>query len=69
VLRICDRVDETWCRNCIAHGLSSGEGLIWNVRDPILKTVNGETQVIDEGITDKRLLVVEGEFANVLKVV
>src|SRR3954452_6401857 len=39
-------------------GLSSGEGLIWAVRDP---TDN------DPGVTDRRLLVVEPEFASVLK--
>lgn len=39
-------------------GLSSGEGLIWAVRDPADN---------DPGITDRRLLVVEPEFASVLK--
>jgi hypothetical protein len=39
-------------------GLSSGEGLIWAVRDP---TTN------DPGVTDRRLLVIEPEFASVLK--
>ena len=28
-------VEEEWCKNNIAHGLSSGEGLIWAVRDKI----------------------------------
>ena len=67
-------VDGTWCDENIAHGLSSGEGLIWAVRDPITKTVKNqktgeyEDEIVDAGIADKRLLVVEGEFANVLKV-
>jgi hypothetical protein len=39
-------------------GLSSGEGLIWAVRDP---TDN------DPGVKDRRLLVIEPEFASVLK--
>ena len=39
-------------------GLSSGEGLVWTVRDP-----NGP----DAGVTDKRLLVAEPEFVSVLK--
>lgn len=39
-------------------GLSSGEGLIWAVRDPTTQ---------DPGITDQRLLVAEPEFASVLK--
>jgi hypothetical protein len=42
----------------LSTGLSSGEGLIWSVRDP-----NGQ----DPGATDKRLLVIEPEFATVLK--
>jgi hypothetical protein len=42
----------------LTTGLSSGEGLIWAVRDP---------QDQDPGATDKRLLVVEPEFASVLK--
>src|SRR6266545_4261700 len=39
-------------------GLSSGEGLIWAVRDPTES---------DPGVSDRRLLVVEPEFASVLK--
>ncbi|MGH2862078.1 MAG: DUF3987 domain-containing protein [Solirubrobacteraceae bacterium] len=42
----------------ILTGLSSGEGLIWSVRDP-----TGQ----DPGITDQRLLVIEPEFAAVLR--
>jgi hypothetical protein len=42
----------------LTTGLSSGEGLIWAVRDP---------QGPDPGAVDKRLLVVEPEFASVLK--
>lgn len=58
-------------------GLSSGEGLIWCVRDPIYKKERkrgnlGDTLhevVVDEGVTDKRLLVFESEFASTLKVI
>jgi hypothetical protein len=42
----------------ILTGLSSGEGLIWAVRDPTAQ---------DPGISDQRLLVIEPEFASVLK--
>ncbi len=45
-------------------GIGSGEGVIYNVRDQILK---GE-KLIDEGETDKRLLLLESEFAQVLAV-
>ena len=66
-------VDEVWATARILSGLSSGEGLIWAVRDEILgygKGANGkgrEEQVIDPGVQDKRLLVVEGEFSRVLQ--
>lgn len=51
------------------EGLSSGEGLIYQVRDPIeKKNKKGKFEVVDEGVEDKRLLVTEGEFARVLKV-
>lgn len=60
----------------ILGGLSSGEGLIWAVRDPIERrepikekgVVTGyQTVVVDEGVADKRLLVVEPELARVLR--
>ena len=35
VLRIFERADAPWKQNCIGQGLSSGEGVIWAVRDPI----------------------------------
>ena len=70
-------VDDDWVDNRITTGLVSGEGLIWSVRDPIYKTevvrkdkeVVGHREVLDDpGVEDKRLLVVESEFASVLKV-
>ena len=45
-------------RSRILTGLSSGEGLIWAVRDP---------QGQDPGASDRRLLVIEPEFVSVLK--
>ena len=42
----------------VLTGLSSGEGVIWAVRDP-----NGQ----DPGHSDQRLLVIEPEFASTLK--
>lgn len=66
--------DQRW-QACVKSGLSSGEGLIYHVRDPIYQSVarkvKGETvyenEMVDSGEPDKRLLVVETEFANVLK--
>ena len=59
----------------IASGLSSGEGLIEAVRDPLEADVpikeNGgtrlERQTVDNGIEDKRLLAAEGEMAQPLQ--
>ena len=75
--QVYDTLDEHWVTHCITTGLSSGEGLIWAIRDairrqhPIKKkgrTVDYETVIDDHGIDDKRLLVVEAEFAQTLKV-
>src|SRR5205807_2121917 len=66
VERIFAEVDPTWTSTRIVSGLSSGEGLIWRVRDAGSdKNVrSGEDGQQD---TDKRLLVLETECASVLK--
>jgi hypothetical protein len=52
--------------------LSSGEGLIWAVRDPVegykvdKKTGVGEVVVVDSGVDDKRLCVIDEEFSSAL---
>lgn len=78
IRRILGAVEEPWENDHIVTGLSSGEGLIWMVRDRIerMERVNGgrgehhryEKLVVDDGVLDKRLLVVEPEFASVLQV-
>ena len=66
-LRSLREADPDWSTN-IASGLSSGEGLIHAVRDPVHKLdKKGERIVVDEGADDKRLLVVESEFSTALK--
>jgi hypothetical protein len=50
-----ERLDPSWARERLQSGLSSGEGLIWGVRDG--------------RVSDKRLLVFEPEFASVLRVI
>ena len=65
-LRTLEEADPEWAVN-IASGLSSGEGLIHAVRDPVEKTIKGERVTIDEGVGDKRLLVIESEFSTALK--
>lgn len=59
VKRLYEPITSGWVINNVTSGLSSAEGLIWAVRD---KTLLG-----DEGISDKRLLVIEPEFATVLR--
>ena len=52
----------------MASGLSSGEGLINEVRDPVMgKDKKGEVVEVDPGAEDKRLLVVETEFSKALQ--
>jgi hypothetical protein len=53
------QLDTDFVVSRIKEGLSSGEGLVYCVRD-----ADGE----DPGESDKRLLIVESEFASVLKV-
>jgi len=61
--------DERWTEERVLHGLSSGEGLIYAVRDRVeSENKKGETIVVDEGVEDKRLLILESELAGVLKV-
>jgi hypothetical protein len=69
--------DDTWSSGRVMGGLSSGEGLISHVRDPITKRkarkdregkiLDYQDEVEDPGEPDKRLLVLETEFAKVLR--
>lgn len=69
-------VDPAWADARILGGLSSGEGLVWAVRDPIServpmkdgrRVVGHEDVITDQGETDKRILCIESEFASVLQ--
>ena len=57
VARLMARIDPGFAAR-VSTGLSTGEGLIWALRDPT---------GTDPGASDPRLLVVEPEFASVLK--
>jgi hypothetical protein len=62
--------DEQWFSDRTKGGLSSGEGFIYEVRDPVKKW-NSSTKdhdTIDPGVIDKRLTVIEPEFAAALAV-
>lgn len=56
-----------WHRDCIRSGLSSGEGLVSVVRDPVHKIEDGVSVTVDEGAKDKRALVFESEFGRPLR--
>lgn len=76
VRRVFQAVDSDWTDTRILNGLSSGEGLIWEVRDPIVieeevkekgkPTGKFQTKVTDRGVEDKRLFVLEPEFARTI---
>ncbi len=75
IKRLLFRIDESFV-DCIQDGLSSGEGLIYHVRDPQLKKVpikekgrivGYQDELVDEGTNEKRAFVVEPEFARVLQ--
>jgi hypothetical protein len=69
VRRLFQLTDSDWTERRVRSGLSSGEGLIWAVRDQMMSTdpKTGEKRVEDEGESDKRLLIVESEMATVLR--
>jgi hypothetical protein len=61
VRRLLAEADPRFVDGCLASGLSSGEGLIAQVRDPLDDSDS-------DAPADKRRLVLEQEFAQVLKV-
>lgn len=64
MFRLVDGPEGTFLHQNVVSGLSSGEGLIHQVRDATLK----DGAVIDEGCTDKRRLVIESEFGGTLRI-
>jgi len=67
---IARNADQAWSDDRLKGGLSSGEGLINEVRDERREwnRKEGREEIADPGIADKRLMVVEPEFASVLAV-
>lgn len=64
-----DIADPIWASTRVRSGLSSGEGLVYAVRDPVRGTdrKNGQTVTLDLGVDDKRLCIIETEFSQALK--
>lgn len=73
-----EMADQTWRRGEYKGTLSSGEGLAYAVRDPVYEVkpvkekrkFTGETTsiLVDPGVEDKRLFLVQNEFGAVLRV-
>jgi hypothetical protein len=70
VRTVLSQAEPIWAASRITSGLSSGEGLIWEIRDPVygIDKKTGDPTIVDQGVEDKRVLVVESEFGNVLRV-
>src|SRR5262249_11238128 len=60
--------DPNWSKNRIVSGLGSGEGVVNCVRDPQTERDEQGREKTIAGAEDKRLMVVESEFASVLSV-
>jgi len=68
--RLMGDVDEPWLNERVQGGVSTGEGLLWAIRDAIYGTnkKTGEQEIVDRGIEDKRLFCNEEELSFILKV-
>jgi hypothetical protein len=76
VKALLSEVDPGWAGSRVRSGLSSGEGVIGLVRDPQYqkqpikskgKVVDYQEVMVDEGVTDKRLCMLETEFGATLR--
>lgn len=54
---------ERFSETNVVNGLTSGSGLIWQIRDE-----QERKGIVDPGVSDKRLLIVESELGGVLQV-
>ena len=68
VKSIFKRADEKWHTKHIVSGLGSGEGVVNCVRDAQTKRDEQGNETTFSGMEDKRLMVVESEFASVLSI-
>jgi hypothetical protein len=76
VYRLLAPLDPEWSGSRVVSGLSTGEGLIYHVRDAQDgkeavkekgRVVRYDDVIVDHGVADKRLMVVETEFARPLQ--
>lgn len=71
IKKIFNEIDPEFVANNLVSGLSSGEGLVHLVRDPIKELTTDDfgikkETIVDPGVLDKRRLVMEGEWATAL---
>lgn len=79
VSKLFEQADPDWLTGCVTSGAISGEGMVWEVRDPITTRTKpknaehdgvGEDGLIEEitepGVQDKRRLWLASEFASIL---
>lgn len=75
--RVMEAIDRTWERHTARNGLSTGEGLIHAVRDPRTEYTPAKkappgappvSSLVDPGIADKRLMILEDEFGRTLRI-
>jgi hypothetical protein len=58
---------DQWAQECIKSGISSGEGVLHAIRDPLEgRSKEGKQIILDQGVSDKRLLLIEPEYASAL---
>jgi len=71
IRRLFQTIDERWETFCIKRGLSSGEGVIWEVHDEVTKWDAKQEiyRILEPAIDDKRRCILESEFASVLRVI
>jgi len=74
--RLIELVNPDWAEGCTSGQLQSGEGLVHRIRDSkygpppskkIKKDEPVEDVLLDSGVSDKRLLVIEEEFSHMSK--
>jgi hypothetical protein len=68
IRQLFEAADPEWSLHCVRGGISSGEGILWAIRDPIYGMKKGQLECTDPGVDDKRLLLDEREYQQALTV-
>jgi hypothetical protein len=68
IRQLFEAADAEWTEKCVRGGISSGEGILWAIRNPIYSMKKGQLECTDPGVDDKRLLLDEREYQQALTV-